>query len=190
MENQNHHTNSPNRPIGRSSGQTPPATYPAPLQSEAGARNATAGQSQAPRDAMSGIKQEVKSQAHAAQQHVRDAAHEGLAQAKQSSGEAIFEGKDRVAGRICGSAASLREAQQTLEKNEPELARAVGSLAAQVDSFGRYLKDNDPERFLEDTRSFGRKNPALFLGGAFAAGIALGRFFRSSGPRRDVEVGR
>jgi len=56
------------------------------------------------------------------------------------------------------------------------------SLAGQVDRAVTYLRENDVDDLTAQIEDAARKQPALFIGGAFVLGIALARFLKSSAP--------
>src|SRR5207244_4069107 len=59
-------------------------------------------------------------------------------------------------------------------------ARLVRQAADGLENFSRNLEGKQPEDLLDDVRSFARRSPAAFIGGAVLLGVALGRFVRSS----------
>lgn len=115
--------------------------------------------------------------------NAQEKAAESMDRVRERSARAISDGKNHLADRVRSAAHSLRDAQDAVA-GEPALANVMGSFAGQVDSFGRYLADNDTERFVEDARRSARTSPALWLGGALAAGIVMGRFLKSSHDHR------
>lgn len=65
-------------------------------------------------------------------------------------------------------------------QEQPYFSGCVSELAKCSDAFTRNLRERDLTTLLEQTRDYGRQHPALFLGGAVAAGFMLSRFLRSS----------
>jgi hypothetical protein len=60
-------------------------------------------------------------------------------------------------------------------------AKYGDSLAKQVEQVSTYLEQKDLRDVLKDVEGFARRNPAVFIGGAFALGILAARFLKSSG---------
>jgi hypothetical protein len=54
--------------------------------------------------------------------------------------------------------------------------RAAGG----VSEISSYLRDRNVDDMLADAEDFARRQPELFLGGAFALGMLAARFFKSS----------
>jgi F0F1-type ATP synthase membrane subunit b/b' len=88
--------------------------------------------------------------------------------------------------------ATVAEAVNTLgdqlrQGNQALLAGYADRVAGQVDQMAAYLRQSDPARVLHDIEDFARREPALFLTGAFAMGLLGTRFLKSSG--RNVNTG-
>jgi len=70
-----------------------------------------------------------------------------------------------------------------LRQNDPiGLAQFADQAAEQIDRFSTYLRETDVDEMLADAQRFARRQPALFLGGAFAVGLLAARFLKSSTP--------
>lgn len=116
-------------------------------------------------------------------------------QARQVVGEASSRVRDvaesrkaQAADRALGTAEALHQAARTLEeRDQASIARYVEQLAGTISRFSTDLRDKNAGEFLEDARDLARRNPALFIGGAFAAGVFLGRFARSSARHGEQE---
>jgi hypothetical protein len=101
--------------------------------------------------------------------------------------------KDEVTGKVeetKGSAAhsleafaeAVRKAGDELKsKDENTAARLVGEAARGLEGFSRMLNEKSIDGIVDSVRSFARSNPAAFVAGSVLAGVALGRFVRSSG---------
>ena len=63
-------------------------------------------------------------------------------------------------------------------------------LAGYSDSLSEKLREKDLSYFVDEARNVSRRQPALFMGGAIAAGFVLARFFRSSAEAQNAEPGR
>jgi hypothetical protein len=53
--------------------------------------------------------------------------------------------------------------------------------AGEVDRASRYLRRSELRDVVRDLEDLARRRPAAFVGGSFAAGLVLARFFKSSG---------
>jgi hypothetical protein len=84
------------------------------------------------------------------------------------------------------SLATVADAVNTLgdqlrQGNQALLAGYTDRVAGQVDQMATYLRQSDPGKVLHDIEDFARREPALFLAGAFAMGLVGTRFLKSSG---------
>lgn len=79
---------------------------------------------------------------------------------------------------------AMRLAAEDLDgEGQDWLADYTRRAAGQVERVTRYLHDEDAPAMLTDLEDMARKNPGTFLGTSFAAGVAAGRFLRSSRPQ-------
>lgn len=128
-----------------------------------------------------------------------------LNQAKESTGEvasqaygiaakkatsAIDEQKTNLAQGLTSVADSIREIGGSLRgsgqaKGVADVAAKYGdSIADQVERFSSSLDKKDLRELMRDVEHFAHKNPAVFLGGAFALGILAARFLKSGNPEQ------
>lgn len=76
----------------------------------------------------------------------------------------------------------IRQTGQQLRSNDQEMvAKYVDRAADQLDNFTGYLRNRDMRQLVGDVEAFARREPALFLGGAFVLGLLGARFLKSSG---------
>ena len=61
-------------------------------------------------------------------------------------------------------------------------ARYTGTAANQIEKVASYFERKDLKAMMRDTEAFARRNPAIFLGAAFALGMVAARFLKSSAP--------
>lgn len=59
-------------------------------------------------------------------------------------------------------------------------ARYIDDLASKIENVSDYFERKDPADLVRDIKVFAKKNPAIFVGGAFALGFAISRLARSS----------
>ncbi len=126
------------------------------------------------------IAEQAKEKARQAQAKAGDIA----GQARDQVGTQLSGQKDRVAEGLGGVAQALRQTgQQMRDQDQLGLTGYVDRAASQVESFSSYLRENDMGRVVDDVERFARREPALFLGGAFVLGLLGARFLKSSRPR-------
>jgi len=67
-----------------------------------------------------------------------------------------------------------------------EYAAQLGhTIGGQVERLANYLRERDVHQLVNDAEDFARRSPAVFLGSAFALGLAASRFLKSSRPVPD-----
>lgn len=128
------------------------------------------------------------------------AAKEVYKQAKESTGKVadkiydtatktasskIDEQKSNLAAGLAGVADSIRQIGDSFgdEKQPYGIAKLTANygntLADKVEQTSKYLDGRDLGELMNDVERFAHRNPALFLGGAFALGIVAARFLKS-----------
>jgi hypothetical protein len=58
-----------------------------------------------------------------------------------------------------------------------------------MERFTNRLKETDVGELFDDAQQFARRNPAMFIGSAFALGLVAARFLKSSGNRNGQATG-
>jgi hypothetical protein len=96
--------------------------------------------------------------------------------------------KDRATDRFGSVVQAVRQSTQQLrEQQHDSIADYVDQAAGQLERFSNTLKEKNVSELLDEAQRFARRNPALFIGGAFALGLVSARFFKSSRDRsRDI----
>jgi hypothetical protein len=95
--------------------------------------------------------------------------------------------KDRALDGLGGVADAVRKTTQSLREHQHEtLAGYVEQAADQIERFSRNLKNKDVGELVRDAQGLARRQPALFVGSAFAIGLLGARFFKSSSPDRGM----
>jgi len=90
--------------------------------------------------------------------------------------------KTQAVSSIGNVADAIRQTGQQLRSNDQEaIAQYIDRAAEQIDQFTGYLRGRDMRQLVGDVESFARREPALFLGGAFVLGLFGARFLKSSG---------
>jgi hypothetical protein len=81
-----------------------------------------------------------------------------------------------VAQALHETSASFRE------RNQDALGRYADSGAEMIEQVSGYFKDRSVDQIVDDVENLARRQTGLFLGGAFAVGFILSRFFKSTSP--------
>lgn len=97
--------------------------------------------------------------------------------------EQVEEKKAAVTDALGIFADAIRKAGEELGgQDQTFAAKLAGQAADGLQSFTRNIAGKSPEAMLQSARELGRNNPTALLAGAVLAGVAIGRFARSSAP--------
>jgi len=120
-----------------------------------------------------------------------DKAKQSAGQVTEKAAEKLDEKKTVVTEGLSGVAESLRQVGENLRETggeENPIAKLTGKygdvLATQVEQVSEYFDRKNVREIVGDVESFARRNPAVFIGGAFALGILAARFLKSGSPKR------
>ena len=119
-------------------------------------------------------------------QHAKQAGGEIVNQVQQQASTQIERGKDSATNELSQVVNAVRQLGQTLSTGEANgpiarfAAQYSDKAANSLDRLTNYLREQDPQRLLNDVQNFGRRQPALLLGGAFLLGFAGARLIKSS----------
>ncbi|MDP9037427.1 MAG: hypothetical protein M3O50_21730 [Myxococcota bacterium] len=120
-------------------------------------------------------------------EQAKQAATELAHQAKDKLGSQIDAQKERAAGSIGSVAEALRETGRTMREGDTAFAaKYADQLADRVEQLTSYVRSRNVGELAGDVEQLARREPALFFGGAFAVGLVLGRFLKSSGRNQPV----
>jgi hypothetical protein len=91
----------------------------------------------------------------------------------------ITQQREQITDSVRALGRALRGAGEVLD--EDELAsHALHYASDKIERVAGYVAEINPDRVADDLRGVARSRPWWFYGGAFALGLALGRFARSS----------
>lgn len=114
-------------------------------------------------------------------------ANQAIGQAKEKAGSVLGEQKANLASGITSVADSIRQVGENLSgSNENNQVAALAgkygeTLAGQVEKLSSYIDEKNFKELMRDVEQFARRQPLLFVGGAFTLGIMAARFLKSSG---------
>lgn len=95
------------------------------------------------------------------------------------------EGKDRVAkGAEDLSHAGQRAADDLAARGEQDLAEGLRYAAEKLSGLADGLHRRSASDLMHEAEGLARRNPALFIGGSIALGLALSRVFKASASSR------
>ena len=88
--------------------------------------------------------------------------------------------RETAAERLDTLASSIRKVSSEMESEEPNMANLASTAAEQTERLAGYLRNTDARQMLNTAEDFARRQPALFLGGAFLLGLAATRFIKAA----------
>lgn len=131
-----------------------------------------------------GAATEAQAQVRDTVSQAKDKAQQLVEQAQQRAGEQVESTlesqKARAASALGNVASSLRSSSQQFSGELEGASRVIRQAADQVDRMAGYLEQRDVRELMHEVEGFARRQPALFLTGAFAAGLLGARFLKSS----------
>jgi hypothetical protein len=100
---------------------------------------------------------------------------------KESATAQLTNQKDRGTDALGSVAAAVRSSTQKLrEERHDTIASYVDQAADQMENWSRRLREKDVDELLSDVQRLARRQPAVFIGSAFALGLTGARFLKSS----------
>lgn len=115
---------------------------------------------------------------------IQQAAGQTLDQVREQGKHRLVGQKNQVAGTINQVAQAMRQTGRHLRQdNQDNVAQWVDQAAGELEGFSSSLRQKDVEDLIGDAQNFARRQPALFLGGAFMLGLFAARFLRSTPPQ-------
>jgi ElaB/YqjD/DUF883 family membrane-anchored ribosome-binding protein len=124
---------------------------------------------------------------------LKQTAGDTLTQIKEKTTGVLSEQKENLTAGLTGIADTLRQVSDNLQKSdEPnkigEITAQYGNdFARQIERFSNYLDNADFQDLARDVKSYARRQPALFIGGAFTVGLLLARFLKTSHPTEFIK---
>ena len=80
---------------------------------------------------------------------------------------------------------SIRRVSMDLETDQPQIANVVTTAADQAERVAEYLRTTDARQILSTVEDVARKQPLIFLGGAFVLGLAASRLLKAAGGQKE-----
>ena len=130
----------------------------------------------------SGAADTARQTVHELTDKAKEQAGDLAAKAKETASEHLTDGKDKATGVLSDAAEALHSVGDTLRDNDQDaFARYADMAASQVEQFTAAIRGRSVGELLDEAEDFARREPALFVGGAFLLGIFGARFLKASG---------
>lgn len=115
-------------------------------------------------------------------QQGRDTVHD-VSEAAQHQAESLYNRQRDTAAEQTHKFTNVfnKMADEFDNQQQPYFSQQARKLADTADRFSNKLRDKDLKSLCQEAQSYSRREPALFFGGAIAAGFLITRFLRSSG---------
>ena len=86
---------------------------------------------------------------------------------------------DQAAEGVGQVADSIRRVSLDMQTDQPAISNFAETAAEQADRLAAYLRDTDARQMLSTVEDAARRQPLLFLGGAFVLGVAASRLLKA-----------
>jgi hypothetical protein len=131
---------------------------------------------------------QAKDTAAKVKEQAQQKASEIAGRVQEQATNQIASRKESAAQSLGGVAQAMRQTgQQLRDQDQVGLTGYIEQAADQVERFSSYLQNKELGDLVGDVERFARRQPALFLGGAFLAGLIGARFLKSSRPHSQYE---
>jgi hypothetical protein len=112
-----------------------------------------------------------------------------IGRVKNSATEQLTNQRNRATDGIGSVTKALRQSTQQLRNEQHEtIAKYVDQAADQIDRWCDQVRNKDVSELMGDVQRVARRQPAVFIGSAFALGVLGARFLKSS--RQDGDSNR
>jgi hypothetical protein len=111
---------------------------------------------------------------------VKTSAIERVGDVRTRAEAGIADQRGKIVERVQRVGDMLLGASQQMRHEDEFVATALEAASERIGRAATYVGSMDTRRLASDAQRFARTHPAWFIGGAFVAGLALGRFLKSS----------
>lgn len=125
-------------------------------------------------------------------QPVTARAREAVSSAGHKAAERVQERLADQVSRATGQLESVASSLRTAGHQMPDegIGRYMVQAATQVDNLASFLNNREVSDLVDEVEGFARRQPAVFIGGAFALGVLGARFLRSSRQKMGMDYDR
>jgi len=122
--------------------------------------------------------QRLADKAQQAAEQAKSSALERVRDAREMAEHGLEERRQQAAQRIRRFGNTLRSTRD-LNPDDEFMAQLLDGATSRVERVADYVAEADFRQMTQDVEGFARNRPAWFFGGAFLAGLALGRFAKA-----------
>jgi hypothetical protein len=103
---------------------------------------------------------------------------------KESAAAQLTSQKNRGIDALGSVAQAIRSTTKTLRDEKHDAVAGYAEQAAgEIERWSQRLKEKDIDELIDDMHRLARRQPAVFIGSAFAIGVLAARFLKSSTPQ-------
>lgn len=125
---------------------------------------------------------------------IKTLANGALSQLKDKTKDALSEQKSNLTSGINEVTGSIRKVAENL--SEPNQESSVGKMTVEygtnfahgLEQFSNYIENANLKDLARDVEVFARRQPTLFVAGAFAFGLIAARFLKTARPLENFSV--
>jgi len=99
---------------------------------------------------------------------------------QQQVGSQVNSQLSRGADMLDQVSQAIRQSGDQMRDQQPQIATLADTAAQQVDKASQFFRQTDFQGLVREAEDFARRQPAMFLGGAFALGLVASRFLKAS----------
>ncbi|HUR60181.1 MAG TPA: hypothetical protein VM029_20830 [Opitutaceae bacterium] len=125
-------------------------------------------------------KQAIKRTAQGAVSTVKSATADTRTRVREETEKVVTEKRETAANKIGGFGSAMHESARSLEEKDPNIAHFAHRAADRLEGIADYVRSRDFNGLRTDAEGLARRNPALFFGGMFLAGLVLGNVVKAS----------
>lgn len=131
--------------------------------------------------AMGSTGEQISDKAGQLADQAKDALGDTVDNVREKAVSQVDQQKSRAADTLNTVAGAVRQTgDQLRQQDQGTVAQYVDSAANQIERLATYLNNRDVNDMAIELQHFARRQPALFIGGAFLAGMLAARFLKSS----------
>jgi len=123
-------------------------------------------------------------------QTVQDTVTRAFDQIQQQGKAQFTTQKDAVANTVNSVAQALHQTSSQLQEGHAEpFTQLIDQAASEMERFSTHLRESDVDTLFGEVQDFARRQPAVFVGGAFLFGMFAARMLRTGAPIMEESVG-
>jgi len=156
-----------------------------PMQDKAGTENNHSAASKTPDD--QARTRQVFQQAHELRDEAMEVKNQVVEAARARARTAFQQQQENMAEVVKDVASVLHQAAQQLSQSQrTNAASYADSAAVQIEYFAESLRERNIDEMIGDLENYARRQPEVFISGAFALGFLAARFVKNANEKRGV----